>query len=85
MAAALSRSFGSCLLNVAQSGVEQDDQYVLKLREEPPPRRDRLFSRELVAPVPFKSRPDVGVSQATPGVGSEHRNDILRMSSTWRG
>ena len=64
---------------------QQDDQDVLKLREEPPPRGDGLLSRELVAPVLFKSRSDLGVGQTMPGVGPEHRNDGIRIPSMWLG
>ena len=64
---------------------QQDDEYVLELREEPPPRRDRLLGRELVAPVPFESRSHLGVGQATAEVGSECRNDVIRMPSMWLG
>jgi hypothetical protein len=62
---------------------QQDDEDVLKLREEPHPRRGRLLRRELVAPVPFKSRSDLGVGQATPEVGSQHRDNVIGVSSVW--
>jgi len=51
----------------------------LKLREEPPPRRDRLLSRELVAAVPFKMRSDLGVVQATLDIGATLDEAVLVM------
>jgi hypothetical protein len=58
---------------------QQNDQHVLKLREEPPPRRDRLLSRELVAAVPFKMRSDLGVVQATLDIGATLDEAVLVM------
>ena len=64
---------------------QQDDEYVLKLREEAHPCRGRFFGSELVAAVPFKSRSDLGVAQATPNIGLELRGDVIDLTPVWFG
>ena len=48
-------------LRMTAASAAVNDQYVMKLREEPLPRRGCLLSSELVATVNFKSRVDLGV------------------------
>ena len=56
---------------------QQDDEHILELREEPPPRRNRLLGRQLVASVVFETRSRLGVAQTALRVGAERRDDFV--------
>ena len=56
---------------------QQDDEHILELREEPPPRRNRLLGRQLVASVLLEAHSRLAVAQTALHVGPERRDDIV--------
>ena len=53
---------------------QQNDEHILKLREELPPRRHRLFRRQLVAAISFEPCLRLTCAQPKLRVGSERAN-----------